>query len=128
MGFLEIELVISILMSFLEKISMKKARSMGQRSAKSWLRDISDSFRIRIRRENRMRMSRAEEEPEGKRKMMRINEIEKRAKKEEKLVKISGSLNEATKTNEIQSVLHGVSVIMNYFFDFDKLNIKDMKF
>ena len=71
---------------------------------------------------------RAEEEPEGKRKMMRINEIEKRAKKEEKLVKISGSLNEATKTNEIQSVLHGVSVIMNYFFDFDKLNIKDMKF
>ena len=59
---------------------------------------------------------------------MRINEIEKRAKKEEKLVKISENLNDATKTNEIQSVLHGVSVIMNYFFDFDKLNIKDMKF
>lgn len=32
------------------------------------------------------------------------------------------------KTNEILSILHGVSAILNYFYDLDKMNIADMKF
>lgn len=32
------------------------------------------------------------------------------------------------KTSEILSVLHGLSSILNYFYDFDKLTEADMKF
>ncbi len=32
------------------------------------------------------------------------------------------------KANEILSILHGVSAILNYFFDLDKMSIQDMKF
>lgn len=44
------------------------------------------------------------------------------------MVKITNNLQEVAKTNEILSILHGVSAILNYFFDLDKMSIQEMKF
>lgn len=54
--------------------------------------------------------------------------MELRAKQEEKITKISNNLQQETKINEIMPVLHGVSAILNYFFDLDKMTPNDMKF
>lgn len=43
-------------------------------------------------------------------------------------MKLSNNLHEMAKTGEILSVLHGLSSILNYFYDFDKLTPEDMKF
>jgi hypothetical protein len=43
--------------------------------------------------------------------------MEIKAKQEEKIVKLSNNLQEVVKTNEILSILHGVSAILNYFYD-----------
>ena len=47
---------------------------------------------------------------------------------EQKFVKFADNLNQVSKTNEILSVLHGVEAILNYFYDLNKLNIKDINF
>lgn len=44
------------------------------------------------------------------------------------MVKISNNLQEVAKTNQILSILHGLSAILNYFYDLDKMSIDDMKF
>lgn len=47
---------------------------------------------------------------------------------EEKIVRFSDNLKQVGKTNEILSVLHGVESILNYFYDLDKLNPKQLDF
>lgn len=47
---------------------------------------------------------------------------------EQKFVKFSDNLKQVSKTNEILSVLHGVESILNYFYDLNKLNVKDLGF
>lgn len=49
-------------------------------------------------------------------------------KLEQKLIKFSDNLNQVGKTNEILSVLHGVESILNYFYDLNKLNVKELNF
>lgn len=43
-------------------------------------------------------------------------------------MKLSNNLQEVAKTNEILSILHGLSAILNYFYDLDKMEISEMKF
>jgi hypothetical protein len=57
LGFLEISLAISTLTSFFEKICIRKAKSIGQISMKSWLREIYESLRMRIRMEKRININ-----------------------------------------------------------------------
>lgn len=47
---------------------------------------------------------------------------------QQKFVKFSDNLKQVGKTNEILSVLHGVESILNYFYDLNKLNIKELNF
>lgn len=47
---------------------------------------------------------------------------------EQKFVKFSDNLKQVGKTNEILSVLHGVESILNYFYDLNKLNVKELNF
>ncbi len=42
--------------------------------------------------------------------------------------KISNNIQQVAKTNEILSILQGLSAILNYFYDLDKMSISDMKF
>lgn len=44
--------------------------------------------------------------------------------KEDRVVKLTDNLSQVAKTNEILAILHGVSVILNYFFELDKLDFK----
>jgi hypothetical protein len=43
-------------------------------------------------------------------------------------VKFSDNLKQVGKTNEILSVLHGVESILNYFYDLNKLDVKELNF
>lgn len=58
----------------------------------------------------------------------RIQELEKRLRQEERLVKFRDNLKQVGKTNEILSVLHGVESVLNYFYDLDKINPKQLDF
>ena len=48
--------------------------------------------------------------------------------KEDKVVRLTDNLSEVAKTNQILAILHGVSVILNYFFELDKLDYKKIEF
>ncbi len=43
-------------------------------------------------------------------------------------MKITSNLSQIAKTNEVLSVLHGISAILNYFFDLNKLNLEELNF
>ena len=58
----------------------------------------------------------------------RILELQHNIKKEEKFVKITSNLSQIAKTNEVLSVLHCISAILNYFFDLNKLNMEELNF
>lgn len=60
--------------------------------------------------------------------MSKILELEVKIKMEQKFVKFSDNLKQVGKTNEILSVLHGVESILNYFYDLNKLNVKELNF
>lgn len=59
LGFFEISLAICTFTRFLLKICMRKASIMGQISMKSWFKAISESLSIRIRIENKIKISNA---------------------------------------------------------------------
>lgn len=41
---------------------------------------------------------------------------------------MTNNLSQIAKTNEVLSILHGISAILNYFFDLNKLNLADLDF
>ena len=58
----------------------------------------------------------------------RIDELQLNIKKEEKLVRMTSNLTHVAKTNEVLSILHGISAILNYFFDLNKLDLEELNF
>ena len=54
--------------------------------------------------------------------------MELKSRQEEKIVRLTDNLQEVAKTNEILSVLFGVSEILKYFYDLDRLDIKSLQF
>lgn len=61
-------------------------------------------------------------------KVSRIDEIEINFKQEEKITKVENNIQQVAKTNEILSILHGLSAILNFFFDLDKMSPSEKKF
>lgn len=58
----------------------------------------------------------------------RVVELQYNIRKEEKFVKMTNNLSQIAKTNEVLSILHGISAILNYFFDLSKLNLQELNF
>ena len=44
------------------------------------------------------------------------------------MIRLTNNLQEVAKTNEILSVLHGVSAILSYFYDLDQFDVHSVKF
>jgi hypothetical protein len=60
--------------------------------------------------------------------LRRIADLKERSQREDKIVRLTDNLSEVAKTNEILAILHGVSAVLNYFFELDKIDYKKIEF
>ena len=86
---------------------------------------IIKGVNMRLIRDQQPEICRTEEPPAN---FKRIMDLREKNMKENKVVKLTDNLTEVAKTNEILAILHGVSVILNYFFELDKLDFKKIAF
>lgn len=86
---------------------------------------IIKGVNMRLVKDQPKEEQRLEEPPAN---LKRIMEIRERNIKEDKVIKLTDNLSQVAKTNEILAILHGVSVILNYFFELDKLDFKKIEF
>lgn len=60
--------------------------------------------------------------------LKRIVQFKEKSIREDRVIKFTDNLTEVAKTNEILAILHGVSAVLNYFFELDRIDYKKIEF